>query len=99
MMVVRVVAVLVVVVMPVGVIMLLVIMDLSAMSRFVVLVVAARIRAGLRLEGRLDAGQVRAQLAEHLLQDVIFRDTQKFFADLNRHVAIPEVVRDSRKFA
>jgi len=76
------------------IVVMMMIMNFSAMSHFVVLMVAARVGAGLGLEGRLDVRDVRAQLADHLLEDVVFRDTQKAFVHLHRHVAIAEVVRD-----
>ncbi len=77
---------------------MMMVMNLSAMPNFVVRVVAAGVGTRLGLEGRLDVGDVRAQLADHLLEDVVVRDPQKLLVHLHRHVAVSEVVRDSCKF-
>ena len=62
------------------------------------LVVPARIGAGLRLEGGFDVGNLRAQLAHHRFQNMVFRNAQKAFANLHGHMPIPQVVSDLGQF-
>ena len=75
-----------------------VVMNFSSMPHLVMLVVSARVCARLRLERRLDVRHSGAQLADHFLEDMVLRDAQEIAADLDRHVAIAEVVRDLRQF-
>ena len=72
----------------------MVIVDLAAVPHLVVLMAAACIGARLGLEGRLDVGDLCAQLAHHLLENVVLRDAQEAFAHLDRHVAVAEVIGD-----
>ena len=70
------------------------VMNFSAMSHFIVLMMSARVGACLGLEGRFDVRHLRAQLAHHFLEDMVFRDAQEAFTHLHRHVAVAEVVGD-----
>src|SRR5262245_56887368 len=72
------------------------IVNLAAMPHLVVLMA---IGAGLGLERSLDGGDARAELARKLLEHVVRGDTQEAGADLQRHVAVAEVVGDARELA
>jgi hypothetical protein len=71
-----------------------VVVDPAAVAHLVVLVT---IRAGFGLERRLDVRDARAELARQLLKHVVFGDAQKALPDLERHVAVAEVVGNARK--
>ena len=73
---------------------MMMVMNLSAMPHLIVLMVSARVGAGLGLEGRLDVGDFRAEFLHHFLENVIFRDAQESVAYLHRHVPVSEVVGD-----
>src|SRR5262249_47957905 len=88
------VAMLVVVIM---IVVMVMVVDLAAVTHLVVLMVAARVGPRFRLERRLDVRHARAELEEHFLQHVIFRDAQKVHAYLDRNMAIAEVVGRSGK--
>ena len=68
------------------------VMNFSSMAHLIVLMMAARIGAGLRLERRLDVRHLRPKLLHHLLENVILRDAQKSLAYLDGHVPVPKVV-------
>src|SRR4051812_25790087 len=80
------------------VVMLAELVDLSTVTHFIVLVlVAARIGARLRLERRLDMRNRRAELAQHLLQHMVLPDAQVGLSHLNRYVAVSKVVGHLRQ--
>src|SRR3954447_26453903 len=84
----------VVMVMVMIVVVLAKLVDLSAVPHFVMLMVmAAGIGAGLRLERRLDMGDGRAKFAQHFLKYVVLGDAQEAFANLDRHMPVAEVIR------
>ena len=53
--------------------------------------------AGLGLERRFDLRDARAELARHLLEHVVLGDAQEARPDLQRDVAVAEVVGNARK--
>lgn len=71
---------------------MMMVMNFSSMTHFIVLVVAARVGAGLRLERRLNVRNLRTKLLHHLLENMILRDAQESLAHLDGHVPVPKVV-------
>ena len=71
------------------------IMDLAAVAHLVVLMVA--VRAGLGFERRFDARHSRAKFARHFLQHMILGDAQEAGADLERNVAVAQVIRHAHE--
>ena len=57
----------------------------------------ARIRAGLRLDGRLLDRHSRTKPAHHIVQYVIVLITHPARTDLQRHVPVTEMVRNARE--
>jgi len=76
------------------IVIVMVVVDLAAVAHLVVLVAVG---AGLGLERRLDVRDARAELARHLLEHVVFGDAQEARPDLQRHVAIAQMVCDARQ--
>ena len=62
------------------------------------MVMAAAVGTVLRLERRFDGFDLRAELLEHRLEHVIVEQTQPAIADLQRNMAIAQVISGAGQF-
>jgi hypothetical protein len=53
--------------------------------------------AGFRLEGRRRRAHARTEAGEHVLEHVVRCDAQITFADLDRDVAVPQMISGARE--